>query len=85
MFAHVNYIFILFLRWPAQPAAQAISRMNKMLKYANFIEADANTWRVDSYDGAWNTKHNNTNFVTISQVLMIWGDLFVLHDSTGQI
>ena len=32
------------------------------------------------YDGAWFTNYNDTTFVTISQILMEWGECFIQSD-----
>ena len=49
---------------------QNSSRINKMVKYANFVGAAVNKLKICSFDGALFTKRNITTFVTMSEILM---------------
>ena len=57
---------------------QAITRINNMLKKAKSVGNDARNVRSSSCDGAWCTEHNDTSFVTVSQILMKWDQFFVI-------
>ena len=71
----------LSLWWPALPSVQAILRINNMLKWANSVGNDASKVVIGSYDGAWCTQHNGTNFLTVSQILMEWDQFFAHQDN----
>ena len=62
------------LRWPALMAVQVTSRVNNMLKYANFGQNHSIKVKSVWNDGAHYTEHNNTPIMTISQILMECGE-----------
>ncbi len=58
-----------------------ITRINGMLRWANFVQSDANKGILDSFNGAWHTKHIGTTFKIIFEAIVEWDDIFILHDN----
>ncbi len=61
----------------APQAVHAITRINCMLRQANFVKPAASKRRLDSFSGAWYTKHNGTTLRIIFQILRKWDDIFL--------
>ena len=60
---------------------QAISRMNNMLKYANFCKNHANNTKLGVYHDAWYTGHSGAYLVMQSGIMMEWGEFFAHGDN----
>ncbi len=58
-----------------------ITKINGMLEWANFVQTDANKRILDSFDGAWHTKHIGTTLTIIFQAIVEWDDMFIIHDN----
>ena len=70
--AYFSMLFILKL------ACTASTRINNMLKQANFGKNHASKLKLGLHDGVWYTEYNGANLMIVSQKMMQWHE-FSIH------
>ena len=76
----LNYLSMLFILLLAPlSAVQASSRINNMLRQANFYKNLNSELKLGSYDGTWCAKRNGATFATIPQILIEQGNFSICH------
>ena len=80
--AYLSLLFILELA--CTTGVHASSKINNMLREANFSRNQNSKLRIGSYNGAWCAEHIGAAFTTISQILMEWSKFFIFCDFIWQ-
>ena len=71
---YLSMLFVLEL-W----TVHTITRINDMLRWANFVKTGASKGILYSFNGALHTKHNDGTFMIIFKILIILSDKLRLH------
>ena len=71
MLPHLSMLFILALALPAnQCQLRASSRINRILRHAEYVETGARNLELGSLDIVLCTRHDDSSFVAVPRILM---------------